>query len=70
MHEHHATKYRFKRSLTGLNLESSFSTDYHTNLRELSLPYYLPLAGRRRDGFIYFARVFVLRQMITDSSRI
>ena len=36
----------FKRSLTGLNSEFSFSeTSRHTKAEEPILPYYLPIAG-------------------------
>ena len=38
----------FKRILTGLNSELSFSeTGYHTSVKESSLPYYLIMAGGR-----------------------
>ena len=48
----------FKRSLTGLNSEFSFSP-----AEEPSLPYYLPIAGGRIIGFIPFSRVLVLCEM-------
>ena len=60
-----------KRSLTGLNWEFSFSwTSCLTKAEELSLPYYLPIAGGRIIGFIPFPRVLVLCEMQSVSSRI
>ena len=54
----------FKRSLTGLNSEFSFSlTSCLTKAEEPSLPYYLPKAGGRIIGFIPFPRVLVLCEM-------
>ena len=54
----------FKRSLTGLNSQFSFSkTSCLTKAEEPSLPYYLPIAGRRIIGFIPFPRVLVLCEM-------
>ena len=45
----------FKRSLTGLNSEFSFSqTSCLTKAEEPSLSYYLPIAGGRIIGFIPF----------------
>ena len=41
-----------------------------TKAEEPSLPYYLPLAGRRIIGFIPFPRVLVLCEMQSVSSRI
>ena len=42
------TRSNFKQSLTGLNSEFSFSwTSCLTKAEELSLPYYLPIAGGR-----------------------
>ena len=65
------TRSIFKRSLTGLNSEFSFSlTSCLTNAEEPSLSYYLPIAGRRIIGFIPFARVLVLCEMQSVSSRI
>ena len=55
----------FKRSLTGLKSEFSFS-----KAQEPSLPYYLPIAGGRIIGFIGFPRVLVLCEMQPVSSRI
>ena len=55
----------FKRSLTGLNSEFSFSS-----AEEPSLSYYLPIAGGRIIGFIPFPRVLVLCEMQSVSSRI
>ena len=61
----------FKRSLTGLNSEFSFSeTSYLTKVEEPSLPYYLPIDGGRIIGFITFPRVLVLCEMQSVSSRI
>ena len=61
----------FKRSLTGLNSEFSFSeTSCLTKAEEPSLPYYLPIAGGRIIGFIPFPRVLVLCEMQSVSSRI
>ena len=60
-----------KRSLTGLNSEFSFSlTSCLTKAEELSLPYYLPIAGGRIIGFIPFPRVLVQYEMQSVSSRI
>ena len=57
--EGYDTRSIFKRSLTGLNSEISFSyTSCLTKPEELSLPYYLPIAGGRIIGFI--PRVLVL----------
>ena len=48
----------FKRSLTGLNSEFSFSeTSCLAKAEEISLPYYLPIAGGRIIGFIPFPNV-------------
>ena len=61
----------FKRSLAGLNSEFSFSqTSWLTKAEELSLPYYLPIAGGRIIGFIPFPRVLVLCEMQSVSTRI
>ena len=61
----------FKRSLTSLNSEFSFSsTSFLTKAEEPSLPYYLPIAGGRIIGFIPFPRVLVLCEMQSVSSRI
>ena len=65
------TRSIFKRSLTGLNSEFSFSlTSCLTPAEEHSLPYYLPIAGGRRIGFIPFPRVLVQCEMQSVSSRI
>ena len=65
------TRSIFKRSLTGLNSEFSFSlTSCLTKAEEISLPYYLPIAGGRIIGFIPFPRVLVLCEMQSVSSRI
>ena len=59
------TRSIFKRSLTGLNSEFSFSsTSCLTKAEEPSLPYYLPVAGGRIIGFIPFSRVLVLCEML------
>ena len=61
----------FKRSLTGLNTEFSFSkSSCLTKAEEPSLPYYLPIAGGRIIGFIPFPRVLVPCKMQSVSSRI
>ena len=61
----------FKRSLTGLNSEFSFSkTCCLTKAEEPSQPYYLPIAGGRIIGFIPFPRVVVLCEMQSVWSRI
>ena len=61
----------FKRSLTGLNSEFSFSkTSCLSKAEEPSLSYYLPIAGGRIIGFIPFPRVLVLCEMQSVSSRI
>ena len=53
------TRSIFKRSLTGLNSEFSFSqTSCLTKAEEPSPSYYLPIAGGRIRGFIPFPRVF------------
>ena len=41
----------------------------HTNIKELSLLYYLPIAVERKVEVIPFSRVLVLYEMQTDSSR-
>ena len=65
------TRSVFKRSLTGLNSEFSFSlTSCLAKAEEPSLPYYLPIAGGRIFGFIPFPRVLVLCEMQSFSSRI
>ena len=51
----------FKRSLTDLNSEFSFSlTSCLTKAEEPGLSYYLPIAGGRIIGFIPSPRVLVL----------
>ena len=61
----------FKRSLTGFNSEFSFSyTSCLSKAEELSLSYYLPIAGGRIIGFIPFPRVLVLCEVQLVSSRI
>ena len=65
------TRSIFKRSLTDLNSEFSFSlTSCLNKAEEPSLPYYLPIAGGRIIGFIPFPRVLVLCEMQSASSRI
>ena len=65
------TRSIFRRSLTGLNSEFSFSyTSCLTKAEEPSLSYYLPIAGGRIIVFIPFARVLVLCEMQSVSSRI
>ena len=65
------TRSIFKRSLTGLNSEFSFSlTSCLTKAEEHSLSYYLPIAGGRIIGFIPFPRVLVLCEMQSVSSKI
>ena len=65
------TRSIFKRSLTGLNSEFSFSkTSCLTKVEEPSLPYYLSIAGGRIIGFLPFPRVLVLCEMQSVSSRI
>ena len=64
------TRSIFKRSLTGLNSEFSFSqTSCLTKAEEPSLSYYLPIAGWRIIGFIPFPRVLVLCEMQLAWSR-
>ena len=65
------TRLIFKRSLTGLNSDFSFSlSSCLTKAEEYSLSYYLPIAGGRIIGFIPFPRVLVLCEMPYVSSRI
>ena len=65
------TRSVFKRSLTGLNSEFSFSyTSCLTKTEDLSLPHYLPITGGRIFGFIPFPRVLVPCEMQSVSSRI
>ena len=60
-----------KRGLTGLNSEFSFSsTSCLTKAEELSLSYYLIIAGGRIIGFIPFPKVLVLCEIQSVSSRI
>ena len=56
----------FKRRLTGLNSEFSFSP----RLKNLVYPTILPIAGGRIIGFIPFPRVLVLCEMQSVLSRI
>ena len=65
------TRSVFKRSLTGLNSEFSFSqTSCLTKAEEPCLPYYLPIAGGRIIGFIPFPSVLVLCETQSVRSRI
>ena len=65
------TRSIFKLSLPCLNSEISFSkTTCLTKAEELSLPYYLPIAGGGIIGFIPFPGVLVLCEMQSVSSRI
>ena len=65
------TRSIFKRSLTGLNSEFSFSkTSCLSKAEEPNLPYYWPIAGGRIIGFILLPRVLVLCEMQSVSSRI
>ena len=65
------TRSIFKRSLTGLNSEFSFSeTSCLTKAEKPSLPHYLPIAGGRIIGFVPFPRVLVLCEMQSAASRI
>ena len=65
------TRSIFKRSLTSLNSEFSFSlTSCLTKVVEPSLSYYLPIVGGRIIGFIPFPRVLVLCEMQSAWSRI
>ena len=67
----YGTRSIFKRSLTGLNSEISFSlTSCLTKAEEPSLSYYLPIAGGRIIGSIPFPRVLVLCKMQSVSFRI
>ena len=51
----------FKQSLAGLSSEFSFSkAGCLTKTKEISLPYYLPIAGGRIIGFIPLQGVLVL----------
>ena len=72
LHEQHATQSQcFKQSLTGLNSEFSFSkTGCYTKVKEHSLPYYAPIAGRRIIRLIPFPMVLLPCEMWIVSSRI
>ena len=60
-----------KRSLTGFSSEFSFCYISHlTKAEELSLPYYLSIAGGRMIELISFPRVLVLCEMPSVSFRI
>ena len=65
------TRSIFKRSLTGLNSEFSFSySSCLTKAEEPYLPYYLPIAGERITGFMPLPRVLMLWEMQSVSSKI
>ena len=65
------TRSIFKRSLTGLNSEFSFSyTSSLTKAEEPSPPYYSSISGGRIIGFIPFPKVLVLCEMQSVRSRI
>ena len=65
------TRSIFKRSLTGLNSQFSFSkTNCHTKAENPCLSYNLPIARGRIIGFIPFPRVLMLCEMQSASSRI
>ena len=65
------TKSIFKRSLTGLNAEFSFSdTSCLTKAEERSLPYNSCIPGGRIIGFIRLPRILVLFKIQSVSSRI
>ena len=54
----------FELSLTSLKSEFSFSRNgCHTNVKELSLPYYLHISGGRRIRFISFQTMWELCEM-------
>ena len=51
-------------------IQQSTKTSCLTKAEEISLPYYLPIAGGRIIGFIPFPRVLVLCEMQSVLSRI
>ena len=54
-------KVSFKWNLTGLNSGYSFSqTGCYAMVKETSLPYYLPITGRKLVGFIPFLEVLTI----------
>ena len=56
----------FIRSLTFLKSDFFFSlTDCHSNAKEISLPYYLPITGERIVGFMPFTKVLARCKMQT-----
>ena len=60
----------YKRSLTDLNSEFSFSyTGYHTKVEEFSLLNNLTIAGGRKIGFRPYQIVFSLYEMQTTMSK-
>ena len=64
-------KVNFKRSLTGLYSEFSFSNvSGYTKVKEPHLSYHLPIAGGSKVGFIPFPRVLMRCEMQIVSSRI
>ena len=61
----------FKPCKAGLNSEFSSSwIGCLTKAKELSLPYYLSIAGERTDGFMPFSRTLMLIEMQPTLSRI
>ena len=64
-------KVNFKRNLTGLSSEFSFSeAGCHTKAKEPSLPYYLPIiADDGIVGYIPFLTIFALSEMQTTPSK-
>ena len=62
LHEQDVTQGQFlMQSLIGLNSEFSFfCTSCHTEVKESSLPYKLPIAEGRIIGVMHFTRVLVL----------
>ena len=61
----------FKRSKAGLNSEFSFnSTGCLTKAKESNLPHNLPIAGKRTDGFMPFAKALVQSETQKASYRI
>ena len=61
----------FKQSKAGLDLEFFFSKiSCLTKAKESSLPYYLPMDGGRRDGFMLFFKVLMQSETQTALSRV
>ena len=59
----------FKRGLTGLNPEFISETVCITKVKELSLPYYLPIAGERIISYIPCLNASALCEMEIAYSR-